>query len=396
MKAVVIGAGRIGCGLAGELLRASGYQVTLVTRNPQVVDNLNRNGCYNVLLTSTTESRKVTVDQVTALAICEESAVVEAIAQAEVIVTAVCSQNLPAIAPLIARGLAKRSGTANVIAFENMPSAGQCLRKLVASFMPQGAGLDRHGFSGAVISRVVTRRLGHPAAAEPLTFIGDTVEDFVVDRTALRAPLPEIRGMKLVDDYQPWVLRKLYTFSAGHATAAYLGWLKGYHYVHTAIRDREIRHAVFTAMREGQRGLAAKFGKEFEGSPEELNAIVARFENAAINDPVGRVARDPQRKLGAEERLIGAARLAEEAGVIPEQLALVAAAALCFNSSGQAEPCTACFEHSKAAETLNRICGLDAAHGFGRTVAKSWAQLAPSSLPGNLLLSLNKHLWARV
>jgi len=247
-----------------------------------------------------------------------------------------------------------------------------------------------------VISRVVTRRLGNPADSGPLTFIGDTVEDFVVDRTALRAPLPEIRGMKLVDDYQPWVLRKLYTFSAGHATAAYLGWLKGYHYIHTAIRDREIRQAVFTAMREGQRGLAAKFGKEFEGGPAELNAIVARFENAAINDPVGRVARDPQRKLGAEERLVGAALLAEEAGVMPRQLALVAAAALCFNSSGQTEPCTACFEQSKAAETLNRICGLDAAHGFGRTVVKSWAQLAPSVLPGNLLLSLNRPMWARV
>lgn len=396
MKAVVIGAGRIGCGLAGQLLRASGYEVTLVTRDPQVVENLNRNGRYHVLLTSSTQSRKVTVDRVKALAIADEPAVVEAIAQAGVIVTAVCSQNLPAIAPLVAQGLAARTGAANVIAFENMPGAGACLRRLVASFMPQGAELDRHGFSGAVISRVVTRRLGNPSDAGPLTFIGDMVEDFVVDRTALRGPLPEIRGMKLVDDYQPWVLRKLYTFSAGHATAAYLGWLKGYHYIHTAIRDREIRQAVFTAMQEGQRGLAAKFGKEFEGGQVELNAIVARFENAAINDPIGRVARDPQRKLGAEERLVGAALLAEEAGVMPRQLALVAAAALCFSSSGQAEPCTACFEQSKAAEMLNRICGLDAAHGFGRTVVKSWAQLAPSALPGNLLLSLNQPMWARV
>jgi len=396
MKAVVIGAGRIGCGLAGELLRASGYEVTFVTRDPEVVANLNRNGRYHVLLTSSSGSRKVTVDRVKALAVADGPAVVQAIAQAEVVVTAVCSQNLPAIAPLIAQGLAARTSAANVIAFENMPSVGACLRRMVASLMHEGAEVDRHGFSGAVISRVVTRRLGNPGDAASLTFIGDTVEDFVVDRTALRSPLPAIRGMILVDDYQPWVLRKLYTFSAGHATAAYLGWLKGYHYIHTAIRDKEIRQAVFTAMKEGQRGLAAKFGKGFEGSAAELDAIVARFENAAINDPIVRVARDPQRKLGADERLVGAALLAEEAGVIPEQLALVTAAALCFSSSGQAEPCTACFEQSKAAETLNRICGLDAAHGFGRTVVKSWAQLAPSILPGNLLLSLNQRMWARV
>lgn len=395
MKAVVMGAGRIGCGLVGQLLRASGWEVTFVTRDPEVVANLNRNGHYHVLMTSAKQNQKVTVGGVNALAINHESAVVDALAQAHLIATAVCSQNLPAIAPLIARGLAGRTRPANVIAFENMPNAGNCLRRLVASMLPQGVDVDRHGFSGAVISRMITRRIGNPSDAAPLTFIGDEVEDFVVDRTVLRAPLAEITGMKLVDDYQAWVLRKLYTFSAGHATTAYLGWLKGYHYVHTAIRDREIRQAVLKAMKEGQKGLAAKFGKEFAGDQAELDAIVARFENAAINDPIVRVARDPQRKLGADERLVGAALLAEEAGVIPEQLALVTAAALCFSSSGHAETCTACFEKSKAAEALNQICGLDAAHGFGRNVAKSWAQLAPSILPGNLLLSLKQHMWAR-
>jgi mannitol-1-phosphate 5-dehydrogenase len=396
MKAVVIGAGRIGCGLAGSLLRHSGYEVTFVTRDARVVDNLNRNRRYHVLLTSRSQSWKVTVEGVQALSVSDEAAVVDAISHADVVATAVCSQNLPAIAPLIAQGLARRDKPANVIAFENMPSVGSCLQRLVASYMPEGADLAMHGFSGAVISRMVTRRQGDPAAPEPLTFIGDEVEDFIVDRTTLREPLPQIQGMKLVDNYQAWGLRKLYTFSAGHATAAYLGWLKGYHYVHTAIRDREIRHAVLTAMREGQRGLAAKFGKEFCGGEGELLEIVARFENAAINDPIERVARDPHRKLGADERLVGAARLAEAAGVFPRQLAMVTAVALCFSNTANGEPCNSCFEHSQAAQALNQICGLDAAHGFGRTVVKSWAQLAPSLLQGNLLLSLNKRMWARV
>ncbi len=319
-----------------------------------------------------------------------------ALTRADVIVTAVCSQNLPAIAPLIAQALSRRETPANVIAFENMPSVAQCLRRLVASAMAEPGQVDRHGFSGAVINRMVTRRVGDPVQPPSLMFVGEAVEQFVVDRTALRAPLPKIRGMKLVEDYQPSVLQKLYTFSAGHATAAYLGWLKGYHYIHTAIHDPEIRKAVFSAMSEGQRGLAAKFGKEFACSRADLDAIVTRFENANLNDPIVRVARDPHRKLAADERLVGAGRLAEAAGVFPQQLALVAAAALCFSNSGNGKPCSACFEQSQAAETLNEICGLDAAHGFGRIVAKSWAQLAPSLLPGNLLLSLNQRLWARV
>jgi mannitol-1-phosphate 5-dehydrogenase len=297
---------------------------------------------------------------------------------------------------LIAVALSRREKPCNVIAFENMPAAGECFRRLVASSMSRPEEIERHGFSGAVISRIVTRRIGEAQQAAPLTFLGEMVEDFIVDRSALRAPLPQIKGMRLVDNYQPWVLHKLYTFSAGHATAAYLGWLKGYHYIHTAIRDQEIRKAVMSAMAEGRRGMAAKFGEEFAGSETELEEIICRFENAALNDPIVRVARDPHRKLGSDERLVGAAKLAEEAGILPTQLALVTAAALCFSNSSRHDHCSACFEHSEAAEKLNQICGLDAAHGFGRIVASSWAQLAPSILPGNLLLSLNQRMWARV
>jgi mannitol-1-phosphate 5-dehydrogenase len=387
MNAVVIGAGRIGCGLVGQLLRASGYDVTFVTRSPEVVENFNRLGCYRLLLTSTSERREILVTGIRAIQAERITAAAEAISKADVIATAVCVQNLPYAARLIAEGLSQRQSPANIIAFENMEDAGGYLKQLVACALPSHISVEQHGFSGAVIGRMVTQRLGDPAANAPLTFVGDALETFIVDSTTMRSPLPEIKGMKTVENYYPWVLRKLYTFSAGHATAAYLGWLKGYHFIHTAIHDQEIRAAVLAAMAEGQRGLAARFGQEFAGDEQELEQIVARFENAAINDPITRVARDPHRKLGAHERLVGAAKLAEEAGVFPEQLALAAAAALCFGNS--APP----VQRRDVAKILNQICGLDAAHGFGRTVARSWAQLAPALSPGNLLLSLTQRTW---
>jgi mannitol-1-phosphate 5-dehydrogenase len=297
MKAVIIGAGRIGCGLAGQLLHASGYEITFVARNRDVVDNLNRNGGYQVALTSMSEGRYVTVSGVKAVLAEDTVRAVEAISQADVIVTAVCAQNLPAVAWLIAQGLERREKPTNVIAFENMEHVGPCLRRLVAGAMACGADADKHGFSGAVISRMVTQRLGDPADESPLTFVGEMVEDVIVDRRSLRSPIPQIQGIIPVDNYHPWVLRKLYTFSAGHATAAYLGWLKGYRYIHTAIRDPEIRKAVLSAMEEGLRGLAARFGENFANDAKQLQAIVERFENAALNDPIQRVARDPRRKL---------------------------------------------------------------------------------------------------
>ena len=115
MRAVVIGAGRIGCGLAGQLLRASGHEVTFITRSCDVVKNLRHNGSYHVLLTSETECRIVTVDGIKAIATSDEAAAITAVTRADLIVTAVCSQNLPAIAPLIAQALSRRETPANVI-----------------------------------------------------------------------------------------------------------------------------------------------------------------------------------------------------------------------------------------------------------------------------------------
>lgn len=397
MKAVIIGAGRIGCGLAGELLHASGYELVFVTRTADTAAALNRFGRYRVILTDKHGRREVTVPVVCALDAGETESIIQAIAAADVIVTAVCAQNLAAIAPLIAAGLSRRSCPANVLAFENMDNAGPHLRRLVRSAMLVPRDVNLHGFSGAVISRMVTQRIAHASGDQPLTFVGDSAPEFVVHGPALRGPLPSIQGMTAVDDYYPWVLRKLYTFSAGHATAAYLGWLKGYHYIHTAIRDAEIRSAVLTAMAEGQSGLAARYGSQFAGCKADLEKIVERFENAVINDPVTRVARDPHRKLGAKERLVGAARLAEEAGIFPQQLAMATAAALCFrNAEGRRAGDDAALGHDAACVScvLNQVCGLDSNNEFCRKVAISCEQLAPSYAAGNLLLSLTHPMWS--
>jgi mannitol-1-phosphate/altronate dehydrogenase len=47
-----------------------------------------------------------------------------------------------------------------------------------------------------------------------------------------------------------------------------------------------------------------------------------------LRDPVERVIRDPRRKLGWNDRLIGTMRLALDAGVVPHRFARAAAAAL--------------------------------------------------------------------
>lgn len=63
-----------------------------------------------------------------------------------------------------------------------------------------------------------------------------------------------------------------------------------------------------------------------------IDDLLVRFANRRLSDTVERVGRDPIRKLGPDDRLVGAARLAEAHGIEPHGLALGIAAALCFDA----------------------------------------------------------------
>ena len=398
MKAVAFGPGHIGCGFAAQLLRESGHDVVFVARDPVIVAHINRVGRYIVRLVGQGEPRELVVDGLRAVCTAEPERVADEIADAGLVTTSVHCANLPSIARLIAEGLNRRKEPVNVISFENIGTGAECLRKFVA-----GCGFEGsvHGFSPALVSRVMSDRIGDPASDEPLVFVGDPPSEFIVDGGKLIQPVPAIKGMRLVVDFDAWVQRKLFIFSAGHATTAYLGYLKGYHYIHTAVRDREIREAVLAAMREGQEGLRVRYGSEVAGDEAYLLEILARFENAALNDSIERVGRESPRKLGEKDRLVGPAMLAEQAGISPAKLMLGVAAALFY--CNQIDPsCSVLREEMKGegpGKVLSEVSGLDPGNPLSRLAVETFSHLMESrglEREGSEgpLLSLQKFFWA--
>ncbi len=382
-RAVVFGAGLLGCGLVGQALRAAGHDVTFVARDPAFVAHLNRVGGYRVRLADGAHVQEVEVSGVRALALADQDGVARAVAEADLVATAVGLDGLDGVVPaLVAGGRARGRKPLNVLTFENGTEPAERLRALVA-----GQGADLPVFvAGAMAERIVSRRLGDPAGSEPLTFVADPAPGFAVDARRLGAPLPALPGMRLVENFTAAVHRKLALFSAGHVATAYLGALKGYRYVHAAIRDPQIRAVVAEALREGHAGLAACYGPEVAGDPAELDRVLHRYGNAALDDPVERVARDPRRKLAAGERITGTAVLAEEAGISPDALATVAAAALFFDRrTGGTDP---------IGEILTQVAAVSLDRGFGSRILDRYLELAPGAMPGNALLDIERRLWS--
>ncbi len=65
-----------------------------------------------------------------------------------------------------------------------------------------------------------------------------------VDRAALGGQVPVLRGLDGVDDFTAHLTRKKFVFSAGHASAAYVGGLAGHATLPAALADPVVRTVV--------------------------------------------------------------------------------------------------------------------------------------------------------
>ncbi|UUZ81837.1 hypothetical protein LJK88_46030 [Paenibacillus sp. P26] len=136
MKAVHFGAGNIGRGFIGLLLSQSGYEVIFSDVNRTLVEELQRRGEYTVTLADDAE-RRLQVKGVTAIDGTNLDTVAAAVAEADLVTTAVGVGILKHIAAGIARGSSERiangAGKLHVIACENAiggkdPAEGACVR----------------------------------------------------------------------------------------------------------------------------------------------------------------------------------------------------------------------------------------------------------------------------
>jgi len=197
-------------------------------------------------------------------------------------------------------------------------------------------------------------------AEDPLLIEVEAYCELPVDADGFRGPIPEIAHMLPLHNFGAYVERKLYVHNAGHAAAAYLGWLRGHEYIWQAVEDRGIRRVVQGAMAESCLGLSRKHGIALSELRAHADDLVRRFHNKALGDQVARVAKDPMRKLGPDDRLIGAARMCLQQGVEPVNLCLACAAALRFDDPADPGACELQALRSKHGDEgiLKVVCGL--------------------------------------
>jgi len=337
-RAVVWGAGGVGRGFIGHLLCRSGFIPSFVDVNDSLVRQINERGEYVVRLAKEGEQEE-RVGPVEACTLSELERIQDWMSRSDLIFTAVGAAALDSIAPLVAAGLRARwsrgiSQPCNLFLCENLHQVGPLFKEKVASCLSEPVReeiLSRTGFSGVVVGRMIPVLPQGMGQEDPLLVLAEDYWNLPVDAQGTIAPVPQVEGMVLAEDFPAEEARKLYTHNMLHAASAYHGYLFGHTWIAQATMDERILTELEQAARESNAGLLASYDLDEEVQRGYAATLLERFKNPFLLDTVLRVGRDPMRKLRSSDRLIGAARLALNAGVIPQALVSAIVAAFRFD-----------------------------------------------------------------
>ena len=339
MKCVILGAGKIARGFIGHLLYLSEIPFTFVEKFDGLVDLINERGQYTVNILGNSDKNCV-VKGAKAIRFSDVEAVTDAISEADTVFTSVGGKNLGDLVPLLVGGIEKKAlkgGNLNVVTCENWKLPATILRNGVEEMISEDAKeyLAKHvGMTEAVIMRSGIESSAELLAQDPLIVNVQDFWELPVDASRIVGELPPIMGLKLIPEFTGFLERKFYTYNAANGTTSFIGALLGHVHIADAAHDERILPILDGVYQETAKALSKKHNFPLDEQLAFTLTSKRKLQDYTIVDFIERNARDPIRKLGKDDRLVGSARLVQEYGIRPDNLCIAIAAAIHYVSPG--------------------------------------------------------------
>lgn len=314
-KAVIIGAGKTGRGFAARLIYESGGEIIFIDKNEKLVNELNDKGSYKIRFFG---GEKESVEISGYAAYTWENANIK---DAELILVSVGGTNLKAVGEKL-KGILSDDRKYYIITCENASSPSKVLSEAI--------GKDNVYVSESTIFCTTTENGGLDINSEDYPYLQ-------FDAELLDGYVPCFGALKPIKGSGNFLTRKLFTYNAASCIIAYLGYLKGYEDYAAAANDTEIQSELDKNYAETNKAMCLEFG--YGEAEQKEFALLSRnkFCNKTIVDTVARNAREPQRKLGRNERVIGPMLLLDKYGLDTSVLEKTAAAMLLYDNTAETE-----------------------------------------------------------
>lgn len=366
MSCVIFGAGKIARGFIGHLLYLSNIPFTFIEYSDKLTKLINDRRQYTVNVLGNPD-KNCLVTSVSAIPFSELDIAAEKIAASDTVFTAVGGKNLNSIIPHLTKAIEKKSVTGerlNIVTCENWKLPANILKEGILNGLSDSARAyfeEKVGITEAVIMRSAIESDSELLKKDPLIV---NVQDFwklPVDASRIKGSLPSILGLELIPEFTGFLERKFYTYNAANGTVSYLGAMLGYEKIADAAHDEWILKILDGVYRETSHALSLKHHFPLEEQLAFTLTSKKKLQDYTIVDFIERNARDPLRKLGPDDRLVGSARLVYEYGIIPENLCTAIAAALFyFNEADEFAVKLRNIREEKGIDyILSEVCKLD-------------------------------------
>lgn len=352
-KIAVIGAGKTGRGFVGRLLAEENCEIMFVDKNAKLVDDLNKSGSFKVNFFGGCR-KTFTVSSYTA-----HTWDTADFGGVDLILVSVCGPNLKDVGESLAKKLDDNKKY-YIITCENASSPSKTLRDAI--------GKGNVSVSEATVFCTTIEDSGIDINSENYPYLQ-------CDADLLEGYIPEPKTIKPIGEFSNFLTRKLFTYNAASCIIAYLGWKKGISDYGEAANDPEILELLDKNYGITNRVLCKEFGYDEADQAEFAQLSRNKFCDRTIVDTVARNAREPHRKLGGTERVIGPMKLIAQYGEDSSILEMTAAAMLLYDNEGEDK-----WREIKAQNTpeeiLESICGLDKDSTLARNIMKYYKEFS--------------------
>ncbi len=335
-KITIIGAGKTGRGFIGRLAAEKNAEITFIDKDEALVKKLNERKSFTVSYFGGVRE-DMEVSGYTAYT--WENA---DFSDAELIVVSVCGGNLKDVGAELAKRLDKDKHY-YIITAENYSKPSKVLKEAI--------GLSNISVSESTVFCTTIENGGINISSENYPYLQ-------CDADLLDGYVPEIETIKPVHEFGNFLTRKLFTYNAASCVIAYLGYLKGYTDYAQAANDPDVLELLDKNYAVTNRVLCAEFGYDKADQEEFAQLSKNKFCDKTIVDTVARNAREPQRKLGNAERIIGPMLLINKYNEDASVLEMTAAAMLLYDNEGEDEWRKIKSENTPG-EILKTIGGID-------------------------------------
>jgi fructuronate reductase len=209
--------------------------------------------------------------------------------------------------------LARRTrglGGLTLLSCDNLAANGAQLRKLLTAYLTlHDPDLSKWvsatcTFPSSMVDRIVpaTTQADRDGAATTLgvadaALVGtEPFSQWIIeDEFAGPRPAWEKVGATIVSDVAPFEMAKLRLLNGAHSALAYIGLRAGHAFVHEAVGDRAIRPIIEQLMRvEAAATIETVQGQDLDAYS---TALLARFDNKALNHRLSQIAMDGSQKI---------------------------------------------------------------------------------------------------